>query len=166
MQDDKAQIRVWERRLAKPGSRHQVHRVRAASPGEALAESSAAVPPEHTAENQRGHLQAVRCGQSSRTVLASRPPQPTPWHKLQSMPADPAEERPRSLPPQFVRNIQPKTSEFTCKQCGVAKLRDQFWPRDLHNQRRGISCKACLPIAPEERPRGRPPSSASSGRTA
>ena len=75
-------------------------------------------------------------------------------------------ERPRSLPPQFLQNIQPKTSEVTCKQCGVAKPRDQFWLRDLHNQRRGISCKACLPTAPEERPRGRPPSSASSGRTA
>ena len=75
-------------------------------------------------------------------------------------------ERPRSLPPQLLQNIQPKTSEVTCKQCGVAKPREQFWPRDLHNQRRGISCQACLPTPPEERPRGRPPSSARSGRTA
>ena len=75
-------------------------------------------------------------------------------------------ERPRSLPPQFIRNMQPMSSDVICKQCGVAKPRDQFWPRDLHNQRRGISCQECMPTPPEKRPRGRPPSSASSRRTA
>ena len=74
-----------------------------------------------------------------------------------------AGERPRSLPPQFLQNSTPKRNELTCKQCGVAKARDNFWPRDIHNQSRGIMCKACQPTPPEERPRGRRPSEANAG---
>ena len=74
-----------------------------------------------------------------------------------------AGERPRSLPPQFLQNSTPKRNELTCKQCGEAKARDDFWPRDIHNQSRGIMCKACQPTPPEARPRGRRPSEANAG---
>ena len=74
-----------------------------------------------------------------------------------------AGERPRSLPPQFLQNSTPKRNELTCKQCGEAKPRDDFWPRDIHNQSRGIMCKACQPTPPEARPRGRRPSEANAG---
>ena len=74
-----------------------------------------------------------------------------------------AGERPRSLPPQFLQNSTPKRKELTCKQCGEAKARDNFWPRDIHNQSRGIMCKACQPTPPEARPRGRRPSEANAG---
>ena len=74
-----------------------------------------------------------------------------------------AGERPRSLPPQFLLNSTPKRKELTCKQCGEAKARDNFWPRDIHNQSRGIMCKACQPTPPEARPRGRRPSEANAG---
>ena len=74
-----------------------------------------------------------------------------------------AGERPRSLPPQFLQNSTPKRNQLTCKQCGEAKDRDAFWARDIHNQSRGIMCKACQPTPPEERPRGRRPSEAKTG---
>ena len=74
-----------------------------------------------------------------------------------------AGERPRSLPPQFLQNSTPKRKELTCKQCGEAKARDNFWPRDIHNQSCGIMCKSCQPTPPEERPRGRRPSEANAG---
>ena len=74
-----------------------------------------------------------------------------------------AGERPKSLPPQFLQNSTPKRNELTCKQCGEVKARDNFWPRDIHNQSRGIMCKACQPMPPEERPRGRRPSEANAG---
>ena len=83
VQCDKAQTRVLEERPARPGSRHQVHQVRATRAREPPAEFV-----------QRVHLQAMRRGQGSRAVLASRPPQPTPWLKLQSMPADPPRRAP------------------------------------------------------------------------
>ena len=74
-----------------------------------------------------------------------------------------AGERPRSLPPQFLHSSTPKRNELTCKQCGEAKARDDFWPRDIHNQSRGIMCKACQPTPPEARPRGRRTSEANAG---
>ena len=48
-------------------------------------------------------------------------------------------------------NAQNKQQAFMCKACNSERPRDDFWPGDLRNQKRGIKCKTCNPTPPNER---------------
>ena len=48
-----------------------------------------------------------------------------------------------------------KILSFTCRTCDTEKPRTEFWPKDIDNriQNGGLSCTACQPTPPSERPR-------------